>query len=94
MGLGAVILAGFASRLLGVGLGRPFGEGSGLTLARTLLLFKPAGEALDLGFQFGDAALERLATGTSGLIHASKMAKCSANSCASKESITPHRLTR
>jgi hypothetical protein len=94
MGLGAVVLAGLASRLLGVGLGRSLGEGSGLTLARTLLLFKQAGVALDLGFQFGDATLERPATGTSGLIHTSKIAKCSANSDASKVPITPHRLTR
>jgi hypothetical protein len=34
-----------------------FSERGGLTLAATLLLFEQAGEALNLGFQFGDAAL-------------------------------------
>ena len=57
MRLGAVVLAGLASRLLGVGLGWPFGERGCLTLAGALLLFEQASEALDLRFQFGDAAL-------------------------------------
>jgi hypothetical protein len=53
---GAVVLAGLTPRLLGVGLGWSFGERGGLTLARTLLLLEQESEALDLGFQFGDAA--------------------------------------
>jgi len=57
VGLGAVVLAGLAPRLLGVCFGWPFGEGGGLTLADALLLFEQASEALDLRFQFGDAAL-------------------------------------
>ena len=57
MCLGAVVLAGLAPRLFGVGLGSCFGEGGGLSLAGALLLFEQAGEALDLGFQFSDAAL-------------------------------------
>ena len=56
MRLGAVVVTWFASGLLGVGLGRPLGEGGGLTLADALLLFEQAGKALNLGFQFGDAA--------------------------------------
>jgi hypothetical protein len=54
---GAVALAGLATRLFGVGLGWRCGEGRGLTLAGALLLFEQAGKALELGFQFGDAAL-------------------------------------
>ena len=56
MGLGAVILAGLASWLLGIGLGWSFGERGSLTLAGALLLFEQAGKPFDLGFQFGDAA--------------------------------------
>jgi hypothetical protein len=37
---------------------------------------------LDLGFQFGDAASQRLATGTSGLVHEGRIAKYSPRSCA------------
>ncbi len=61
MRLGAVVLSGFASRLLGVGLGKAFSKRGCLTLAGALLLFEQAGKSLDLGFQFGDAALQRLA---------------------------------
>ena len=56
MGLGALVLAGLASRPLRVGLGRPFGERGGLPLAGSLLLFKQASQAFDVSFQFGDAA--------------------------------------
>ncbi|HEY7309248.1 MAG TPA: hypothetical protein VH643_07835 [Gemmataceae bacterium] len=54
--LGAVVLARFASGLLGLGFGLPFGEGGSLTLAGSLLLFKQARQAFDVSFQFGDAA--------------------------------------
>ena len=57
MRLGAVVVTGFASGLLGVGLGWSFGEGGSLTLTDALLLFEQAGEAINLSFQFGDAAL-------------------------------------
>jgi hypothetical protein len=57
-------------------------------------LFKQASQAFDLSFQLGDAALERLAAGASGLIHAGKIAKSPASSCAPMEFISPHCLTR
>jgi hypothetical protein len=57
MRFGAVVLAGLASWLLGVGLGKSFGERGGLTSGGALLLFEEAREAFDLSFQFGDAAL-------------------------------------
>src|SRR5579871_618544 len=91
MRFGTVVLAALASRLLGVCLGWPFGEGGGLTLASALLLFEQAGQALDLGFQLGDAALQRLATGTSELVHVDRIAKSLACSCAS-DKVTASRL--
>jgi hypothetical protein len=94
VGLGAVLLAGLASWFLGVRLGWSFGEGGGLTLASALLLFKQAGEAFDLGFQFGDAALQRLAAGTSEFVHEGKIAKCAARSFAAETITSVHRLTR
>jgi hypothetical protein len=51
-----------------------------------MLLFEQAGEPLDLGFQFGDAALQRLATWTSGFVHAGKIANGAACSCAFQKS--------
>jgi hypothetical protein len=94
MRLGAVVRSWFATRLLGLGLGWSFGEGGGLSLAGALLLFEQAGEALDLGFQFGDAALQRQATGTCGLVHAGKIAKCHTYSCASEKNAASRWLTR
>jgi hypothetical protein len=94
MRLGTIILAGLASRLFWVGLGWSFGEGSGLTLAGALLLFKQAGEAFDLSLQFGDAALQRLAAGTSEFVHAGKIAKLPASSCASARFTPRRRLKR
>jgi hypothetical protein len=64
-----------------------------LSLAGALLLFEQAGEALDLGFQFGDAALQRQATGTCGLVHAGKIAKSPTRSCASERITLSCRLT-
>ena len=54
MAVGAVLLAGLAAGPLGVGFGRPFAEGSGLTFAGALLLFEQAGQVLDLRFKLGD----------------------------------------
>ena len=94
MGLGAVVFTGFTAGLLGIGLGWPFGEGGGLMLAGTLLLFKQVSQAFDMCFQFGDAALQRRAAGTSGFVHAGKIANGAACSCAFQK-ILPHReLTR
>jgi hypothetical protein len=67
---------------------------STLTLVSALLLFKQASQAFDLGFQFGDAALKRLAPGTSGIVHADKIAKCPACGCAADTIPSPQRLTR
>jgi|SRR6516162_8503911 hypothetical protein len=94
MRFGAVVLAGLATRLLGVRLGWPFGEGGSLTLAGTLLLFEEACEAFDLGFQFGDTALQLLATGTSRLVHEGKIAEGQACSCAFQIIMPPRGLTR
>ena len=94
MRLGAVVLAGLASRLLRVRFGWTFGEGGGLTLAGALLLFEQAREALDLGFQFGDTALQRPATGTSRFVHAGKIANGPACSCAFQKIMPPRGLTR
>jgi hypothetical protein len=65
-----------------------------LSLAGALLLFEQARQAFDLGFQFGNAALQRLATGACGLVHAGKIAKSPTDSCASKKLTLPCRLTR
>lgn len=94
MRLGAVVLAGLATRLLGVRLGWTVGERGGLTFAGALLLFEQAGEAFDLSFQFGDAALQRLTAGTSGFIHAGKIANGPSRSCAFRKNMPPRWLTR
>jgi hypothetical protein len=83
MRLGAKVGARFAPGLLGAFLGWPFCEKGGLMLAGALLRFEQAGPAVDLGFQFDSAALQRLTTETSWFVHAGKMAKCPARSCAS-----------
>jgi hypothetical protein len=82
MGLAAVAGAGFAARLLGLGLWRPFGEGRGLTLAGALLLFEQAGQPLYLGLQCGDTPLECLATGTGRFLHLCMVANERTGSCA------------
>ncbi|HEY7327730.1 MAG TPA: hypothetical protein VH592_08825 [Gemmataceae bacterium] len=59
-----------------------------------LLLFEQAGEAFDLSFKFGDAALECLAAGASGFVHTDKIAKCPARSCGAGTITSPRRPTR
>ena len=54
MGLGAVVLAGFAARLLRLGFGRPLGERSGLAFAGTALLVEKPREVFNLSPQLGD----------------------------------------
>jgi hypothetical protein len=56
-----------------------------LSLAGALLLFEQASQAFDLGFQSGNAALQRLATGPCGLVHAGKIEKSPTHSCAPKK---------
>lgn len=58
MRLGAVVLARFAARLFRFGLGRPLGEGRGLTFARTALFFEQPCQTFDLRAEFGDIAFE------------------------------------
>jgi hypothetical protein len=58
IGLGAVVLAGLAARLLRVLLRRAFGEGRGLALAVALGLLQLAGQAFDLCINLCEAALE------------------------------------
>src|SRR5205085_10253749 len=74
--------AGLAAGFLRIGLGRPLGEGGGLALAGAALLLEQLGHAVELGFQFGDAALQRLAAGTSAFVHAAMIVKRHAGSCA------------
>ena len=54
MGLGAVVLAGFAAGLLRLGFGRPLGERSGLAFAGTALLVEKPREVFNLSPQLGD----------------------------------------
>ena len=57
VGLGAVVLAGLASWLLGLVGGLALGEGSGLALAGASRLVELAAQALVLGLQVVDASL-------------------------------------
>ena len=71
VGLGAVILAGLASGLLGLAGGQSLGEGGGLTLAGAGGLVELAAEALGLGLQVTEASLKGLAAGTRDRLHTS-----------------------
>ena len=71
MGLGAVIRAGLAAGSPRLGLGRPFGEGSGMALAGAGRLIELAAEALVLGLQVTEASLKGLAAGTRDGLHTS-----------------------
>ena len=82
MGLGAVIVAGFAAGLFGLGLGRPFGEGGGLAFAGAVLLVELLLQLDDAGLQSGDAALELLTPQTDGSSHAFTIAERESVSCA------------
>jgi hypothetical protein len=69
VGLGAVVLAGLASGLLGLVRGLALGEGGGLALAGTGRLVELAAEAVVLGLQVAKASLKGLAAGTRDGFH-------------------------
>jgi hypothetical protein len=85
VGLGAVGGPRLAAGLLGLVGGLPLGEGGGLALAGPLLLFEEAGQPLDVGFQLGNAPLQRLAAGTGRFVHVGRIGKGTALSCAAGE---------
>jgi hypothetical protein len=70
-GPGAVVLAGLAARLLGLGGGLALGEGGGLALAGAGRLVELAAKALVLGLQVTQASLKGLAAGTRDGLHTS-----------------------
>ena len=70
MGFCAVVLAGLAPWLLGLGGGLALGEGGGLALAGAGRLVELATEALVLGLQVAEASLKGLAAGTRDGLHA------------------------
>src|SRR5262245_8182630 len=69
VGLGAVVLAGLASRLLGLVGGLALGERSGLAFASAGRLVELAAEALVLGLQVTETSLKGLAAGTRVGLH-------------------------
>src|SRR5262249_24241448 len=69
VGLGAIVLARFATGLLGLAGGRSLGEGRGLALAGAGRLVELAAEALVLGLQVAEASLKGLAAGTRDGLH-------------------------
>jgi hypothetical protein len=81
MAVAAVLGAAFATRPFGMRHGRPLGEGSGLAFAGALGLFELTCELLQLGFEFGQAALEDQTVGTE-LRHVASIRKRLPISCA------------
>src|SRR5262245_39076027 len=71
VGLGAVVSAGPAAGLLGLGRGLAFGKGSGLALAGTGRLVELAAEALVFGLQVAEASLKGLTASTRDGLHTS-----------------------
>jgi hypothetical protein len=69
MGLGAVVLAGFAAGLLGLVGGLALGEWSGLAFAGASCLVELTAETFVLGFQIADTSLKGLAAGTRDRLH-------------------------
>ncbi len=69
VGLGAIVLARPAARLLGLTSGRSLGERSGLALAGTGRLVELMAEALVLGLQVMKASMKGLAAGTRDGLH-------------------------
>ena len=68
---GAVVLAGLATGLLGLGAGLTLCERGGLSLAGTEGLVELAAEALVLGLEVVDTLLKGLAAGTQDGLHTS-----------------------
>jgi hypothetical protein len=69
VGLGTVVLAGLAARLLGLASRLALGEGSGLALAGPGGFVELAAEALVLGLQVAEASLKGLAASTRDGLH-------------------------
>src|SRR5262249_13144989 len=69
MGVGAVVRAGLAAGVLGLGRGLALGEGGGLALAGAGHLVELAAEAVVLGLQVEEASLKGLAAGTRDALH-------------------------
>ena len=83
MGLGTVVGAGLATRLLRLGPGRPFGEGSGLALAGAALFVEEACQELNLDAERGDFPFKTDTIGAWRFDHASNVAAPQSCSCAS-----------
>jgi hypothetical protein len=69
MRFGAVVLAGLATGLLGLGAGITLGERGGLSLAGTEGLVELAAEALVIGLEVVDTSLKGLAASTLDRFH-------------------------
>jgi hypothetical protein len=69
VGLDAVVLAGLAARLLGIGFRIAFGEGSGLALAGTEGRVELTAQAFVLGLQVVNSSLKGLAVSTPKRFH-------------------------
>ncbi len=69
VGLGAVVLAGLAAGLLGLGGGLALGERGSLALAGAGRRVELAAQALVLGLQVAEASLKGLAAGTQDGLH-------------------------
>jgi hypothetical protein len=82
MGFEAVLVAALAARALGILDWRALGEGCGLALTGADGLFELLGEPFELGLEFRDAALQRLATRTGWRFHAANVEKRGPRSCA------------
>jgi hypothetical protein len=78
VGLGAVVLAGLASWLLGLAGGLALGEGGGLALAGTGRRVELAAETFVLGLQVAEASLKGLAAGTRNGLHTCIIGKAQA----------------
>ena len=85
--LGAVVLAGLATGLLGLGAGFTLGERGGLSLAGPEGLVELAAEALVLGLEVVDTSLKGLAAGTRDRSHTSIIPESRRCSCARRRPV-------